>query len=205
MLEEMNDGTPISAPQEADISPAKARILAVAIDLFYENGYERTTVRDIAARAGILSGSLFHHFKTKQDILFTAMALTTRAMGRSAEAAIAGENNPRKKLYALILSELTYIRREGEQATYVLVDEWRSLDAVHRAAVLALRNESYERCWRDTLKHCADDGLLHTDPKIARQLIRGALAWTNNWYRSDGDMTLEDLCANIIETFTKSH
>lgn len=189
------------APDALEISPAKERILRVAIDLFHEKGFERTTVRDIAAKAGILSGSLFHHFKSKQDILYTAMALTTRGMGESAEAAVAGIDDPVDQLRALVLCELSHVHRDAGHAAYVLVDEWRSLDAEYREAVLAIRDTSYERCWDRALDGCAGQGLLTANPRITRQLIRGALAWTRNWYQPDGKLTLAGLADEVLATF----
>jgi len=185
------------------ISPAKARILAAAVDLFYEKGYERTTVRDIADKAGILSGSLFHHFKSKQDILYTAMAMTTQAMGEGALKAVEGITDPVEQLKALVLVELASIHRKDGHAAYVLVDEWRSLDPEHREAVLALRDNSYERCWTEALEGCAEKGLLKNTPSLARQLIRGALAWTRNWYRKGGPLTLDALAEEITATFLR--
>ncbi|WP_417461533.1 TetR/AcrR family transcriptional regulator [Kordiimonas sp.] len=190
-----------SAQRAQTISPAKARIVAKAIDLFYEKGFERTTVRDIAAATGILSGSLFHHFKNKQEILFTAMAMTTRDMGVRAEKAVEGITEPVAQLKALILCELYSIHREDGQAAYVLVDEWRSLDEVSREKVLALRDGSYEKCWDAALEGCDARGLLSSQPKVARQLIRGALAWTRNWYRPDGDMSLDMLADEVCGSF----
>lgn len=200
----MDDVMNKQALEDAGISPAKARIVAKAVDLFYEKGFERTTVRDIAAATGILSGSLFHHFKNKQEILYTAMAMTTRGMGERAEAAVAGISDPVEQLKALIICELSSIHREDGHAAYVLVDEWRSLDEASRDKVLALRDGSYEKCWMDALEGCAEKGLLKSPPKIARQLIRGALAWTRNWYRADGDLTLAGLADEVTNSFLKN-
>lgn len=181
-----------------DISPAKARILAKAIDLFYEKGFERTTVRDIAAAAGILSGSLFHHFKSKQEILFVVMAMTTQGMGVSAAAAVEGLTEPVEQLRALITCELNSIHRENGHAAYVLVDEWRSLEEDYREAVLALRDGSYEHYWEVALEGCKTEGLINGNVKVVRQILRGALAWTRNWYRRDGDMNLADLTDEVL-------
>ncbi|WP_286830733.1 MULTISPECIES: TetR/AcrR family transcriptional regulator [Kordiimonas] len=197
----MTNAVKMNAPDVLEISPAKERILKEAIDLFYEKGFERTTVRDIAARAGILSGSLFHHFKSKQEILYTAMALTTRTMGESAEKAVEGITDPARQLRALILNELNSIHRETGHAAYVLVDEWRSLDDTYKEAVLAIRDNSYEACWDAALEGCAAKGLLKGDLRVTRQLIRGSLAWTRNWYQTDGKMTLAALADEVLATF----
>jgi len=51
----------------------RGRVLRAAAYLFHLQGYSRTTVREIAQVVGIQSGSLFHHFKTKEDILCAVM------------------------------------------------------------------------------------------------------------------------------------
>src|SRR5258706_8939849 len=47
----------------------RAQILRVSAELFAERGYASTTVRNIAERTGLLSGSLYHHFDSKESIL----------------------------------------------------------------------------------------------------------------------------------------
>ena len=51
------------------ISKRRDEILQVAARLFAEKGYEETTIREIGDAAGILSGSLYHHFQTKEEML----------------------------------------------------------------------------------------------------------------------------------------
>ena len=53
----------------------KAELVRVAARLFRDHGYERTTVRDIGNAVGLQSGSLFYHFRTKEEILVAVMAL----------------------------------------------------------------------------------------------------------------------------------
>ena len=50
-------------------SDRRAEILRLAADLFAERGFKATTVRDIADAAGVLSGSLYHHFNSKESII----------------------------------------------------------------------------------------------------------------------------------------
>ena len=58
-----------------DDSP-RGRLLLGAAYLFYKQGYDKTTVRQLGEFIGIQSGSLFHHFKSKDDILATVMEQT---------------------------------------------------------------------------------------------------------------------------------
>jgi len=73
----------------------KARILNSAYELFVEKGYRGSSMRDIAENAGIKAGSIYNHFKTKEDIfeavfiekhpLFRILALLEEVHGETAE------------------------------------------------------------------------------------------------------------------------
>ena len=47
----------------------RARIQRVALELFAEQGYERTSLREIAERLGVTKAALYYHFKSKEDIV----------------------------------------------------------------------------------------------------------------------------------------
>lgn len=51
----------------------RARIQAVALDLFNEQGYEKTSLREIADRLGVTKAALYYHFKTKDDIVVSCV------------------------------------------------------------------------------------------------------------------------------------
>ena len=59
-----------------DPESARGKLLQSAAHLFRNKGFERTTVRDLASAVGILSGSIFHHFKSKDEILRAVMEET---------------------------------------------------------------------------------------------------------------------------------
>src|SRR5690606_24593032 len=71
----------------SDPASARGRLLNEAARLFRDKGYERTTVRDLAAAVGIQSGSLFHHFRTKEEILKAVMVETIRLNTAAMQAA----------------------------------------------------------------------------------------------------------------------
>lgn len=72
----------------SDPNGARGRLLKEAARLFRDKGYERTTVRDLAAAVGIQSGSLFHHFRTKEEILKAVMVETIRLNTALMQAAV---------------------------------------------------------------------------------------------------------------------
>ena len=180
-----------------DPASARGRLLAKAAHLFREKGYERTTVRDLAAEVGIQSGSIFHHFRTKEDILKAVMTEailvnTERMRERQSLAA-----STREEIAALVQCELESINGDTGEAMAVLVYEWRSLSDANRRSILELR-DIYEGIWLDTLEHARAEGLVQADPFILRRFLTGALSWTITWYRPDGDMTIRDLTAQVM-------
>jgi AcrR family transcriptional regulator len=60
--------TPGSRPEEETVS-TRDRILDIALELFTEQGYDKTSIRDIAERLGFTKAALYYHFKSKADIL----------------------------------------------------------------------------------------------------------------------------------------
>ena len=171
---------------------AKGRLLQAAATLFKEKGYERTTVRDLGKAVGIQSGSLFHHYPNKEAILRAVMEETIILNTELMKAALAQTNKPEDKILALIRCELESVLGETGAAMTVLVYEWRSLKEESQLEILKLR-DIYENLWIGTLIEAKEAGSVVIDPAVLRRLLTGALSWTVNWYRKEGDLTVEQL------------
>ena len=61
-----------------DRNGTRGRIQAVALDLFAEQGYDKTSLREIAERLGVTKAALYYHFKSKEDIV-RSLLMTTPA------------------------------------------------------------------------------------------------------------------------------
>ncbi|CCG96152.1 TetR family transcriptional regulator [Marinobacter sp. EVN1] len=182
----------------SDPASARGRLLNEAARLFRDKGYERTTVRDLAAAVGIQSGSLFHHFRTKEEILKAVMVETIRLNTALMQAAADQADSAREKLRALIRAELESINGQTGEAMAVLVYEWRSLSEGSQAEVLELR-DIYEDLWLSTLQQLSKENQLGADPFITRRMLTGALSWTVTWYRPErGGLTLDGLTDQVM-------
>jgi AcrR family transcriptional regulator len=178
-----------------DESP-RGRILRAAAHLFLTQGYAQTTVRDLAASVGILSGSIFHHFDSKEEILEAVMTeVSVRSTERMQQAA-KGASSPLGCVRALLLCELENIHGDSGEAMTLLVTEWRSLGAQARTRVLVVR-EAYEEVWLRALR-AARTELTPLDAFILRRLISGMTSITATWYRPRGPMSLETLADHIL-------
>jgi AcrR family transcriptional regulator len=187
----------VAGGQITDPDSARGKLLQVAAHLFRNKGYERTTVRDLASAVGIQSGSIFHHFKSKDEILRSVMEETIRYNTALMHAALAEANGVRERVLALIRCELQSIMGGSGEAMAVLVYEWRSLSAEGQAQVLALR-DIYEALWLQVLGEAKDVGYIRGDVFITRRFLTGALSWTTTWFRAQGSMTLDQLADEAL-------
>ncbi len=180
-----------------DPASAKGKLLSQAARLFREKGYERTTVRDLAAAVGIQSGSIFHHFKSKEAILRAVMEEVIIYNTHRMREALARAQNPRDEVLALIRCELEAINGVTGDAMSVLVYEWRSLNAENQQHILKLR-DVYEALWLEALNKARDAGQVMGDTFILRRFLTGALSWTTTWYKPQGNVSLDQLAEEAL-------
>ncbi|MCK9800081.1 TetR/AcrR family transcriptional regulator [Pseudomonas sp. MAFF 302030] len=192
----------IANGQLTDPDSARGKLLQTAAHLFRNKGYERTTVRDLASAVGIQSGSIFHHFKSKDDILRAVMQETILYNTALMRADLAEAGSVRERVLALIRCELQSIMGGSGEAMAVLVYEWRSLSPEGQAAVLALR-DIYEQIWLQVLGEAKDAGFIKGDVFITRRFLTGALSWTTTWFRPQGSLTLEQLADEALTLVLK--
>jgi AcrR family transcriptional regulator len=180
-----------------DPDSARGKLLQAAAHLFRRKGYERTTVRDLATAVGIQSGSIFHHFKSKEEILRAVMEETIIYNTALMETALAEATTLRERVLALIRCELQSIMGGTGEAMAVLVYEWRSLSEDSQAHILALRDR-YEQRWLEVLEEARAAGYVRRDPFILRRFLTGALSWSTTWFRPGGQMSLDALAEEAL-------
>lgn len=192
----MSQSSPVTAPARiTDPNSPRGRLLECAARLFREKGYERTTVRDIGAAVGIQSGSIFHHFPSKEDILRAVMVEALTYFTAELRQAIELESDTASRLLACIRSELQFT--VGDDTTAImslLLTEWRSLGEDSQAAILDYRS-AYEQLWMDVLENARATELVEGDVFILRRLLAGAIHWTQTWFQPDGELSLDALAA----------
>lgn len=182
---------------ELDDSP-RGRVMRAAAYLFRKNGYASTTVRELAQLVGIQSGSLFHHFKSKDDILLAVMEEAIRYNTLRLEQAVQQATDTQHQIHALIRAELESINGDTGVAMAVLVFEWDALSPERQNYLLNMR-KYYEQIWLNVLERAREENLIVHPPFIWRRLIGGAISWTVTWYKPEGSMTLDQLADTIMQ------
>lgn len=169
------------------------KLLKAAAKLFREKGFAATTVREIAAAAKVLPGSLHYRYPTKEALLLKLMDDAAERAISTVMEAVEASRDPAERLRLAISSHLKLLL-SGDDAIYVLLYEWRSLGEAAREIVERLRNR-YEAFWDGLLYEAAGAGYFRSnlDLKLIRQMGFGALHWVVQWHRPGAGRTPEEI------------
>jgi AcrR family transcriptional regulator len=161
----------------------KAEVLALAAELFARDGYASTTVRDIADAAGILSGSLYHHFPSKEAIANAIVSPLLDEVLSGYDEIVSAADDPRETFEALATASLMAIEHHRDAAVMYEQDR-RQLAALPRLAHLVDAEWRIEQAWIGVLQRGVEEGEFRggVDAQIAYRLIRGALFSVARWH-----------------------
>ncbi|HYE41539.1 MAG TPA: TetR/AcrR family transcriptional regulator [Ramlibacter sp.] len=197
-------GRPRKTLAERDDGNRRRALIRGAARLFRRKGFDATSTRDIAAAAGMQSGSPFYHFKSKQALLFAVMEEGMRhAVERQDKAIAAADMDslaPAGQLRVLVRNHFAVLLGPGSDFIPVMLYEARSINARQRAALSELRS-AYEAAWEPVLQALHAQGRLHADVKLARLMIFGALNWSVQWFDRRKEATLDDLTEAALGLF----
>lgn len=189
---------PETGGDDAPVPRADSRreaVAAAAAELFAQKGYDGVSMRDIARAAGMLSGSIYYHFPSKDDLFAEVHARAIDRITARVEAAVAGVADPWDRLEAALRAHVEGLLESGEAATVLSADL-----PSHRkdlAAVLIAQRDRYEARLR-TLIEAAPlrEGV---DPGLFRLFLLGAANWMPVWFRTGGPHDPEGIARALAE------
>jgi AcrR family transcriptional regulator len=161
---------------------SRTRLLAVSARLFAKGGFEATSMRDIAGRAGMLAGSMYYHFPSKNDLIAAVYQAGVAEIGAAVDQATARTRGPWTRLEAACAAHLGSLLSDSAHAAVMTADLGR-LDRRLRRRLVVLR-DGYEA--RFVALVAALPLAAGTDRTLWRLQLLGALNWTPTWYRPNG-------------------
>jgi AcrR family transcriptional regulator len=168
---------------------SRERVLKTAAQVFAEKGYAGTTMRAVAERAGLQAGSLYYHYRSKEELIEAVLSMGLRGVAdavRLTVAALPETASARHRIDTAILAHLTSLVEYGD---YALASR-RLLGQVPpriRRKHIDLRDE-YGDFWLALLENAQRSGELRPDVDLhlARAFTLGALNYALEWYRPGG-------------------
>jgi AcrR family transcriptional regulator len=180
MSASMSTNSAARAPRQDN---RRQQLLDVAARLFRERGYHVTSMRDIAREVGMLPGSIYYHFPSKEEMLLAVYEEGLRHIAERVDAAVAGQSTPWERLEAGCTAHLEALL-ELSDYTQVMIRVLPPEGGKVGERLLELRDR-YEGRFRRLIDALAlPEG---ADRRYLRLLLMGGLNWSHVWYHSGGD------------------
>jgi AcrR family transcriptional regulator len=165
----------------------RAHLVRLAGELFAEKGFRATTVREIADAAGILSGSLYHHFDSKESIGDEILRGFLDDVLAGYREAVRDTDDPRATIEQIVRSSTATLGRHRAALT-MLQNDWSYFGAQPRFAYLREAMKEIEQIWVDQLERGRRSGQFRDDldARLVYRLLRDILWIPTSWRQSRG-------------------
>jgi AcrR family transcriptional regulator len=175
------------------------RVLRAAVELFAEQGYDKTSVQEVVERAGVTKGALYHYFTAKDDLLFeiyrTLLAEQMAGLDR-----IVALGRPPAETLRLIIEDLVVTTAAHARAASVFGREVARVDQ-QRWLVLQADWRRYQEVVRGLVRDAQRTGAFSdvASPEVVGWTIFGLSTSLPNWYRADGSKKAPDIAHELAD------
>lgn len=185
--------------QPGERNNVKERIIKAAADLFMERGFGGTTVREIGERAGVGQSSLYHHARSKGQLLAELHAKHVQDISSRLDAINASNASPALQLREVVKALVAMVHTHKAVVTVYLRESYAlSPEAREGVAVERKKNDSIiERI----LQRGIDAGEFRSDLEVtlARRAILGMCNWAYQWYNPKGPYSIDQIGENFAD------
>jgi AcrR family transcriptional regulator len=177
----------------------KDTITAAAVALFHQKGYFATSVSEIARQCGIQKASIYHHYPSKENILFHIHKVTLEDLTGYLRGNLEGLADVESRMRAAVRSHVRFhLNRQKE--TFIANSELRGLTAEHYREI-ARQRDAYEQIFQQIIRQGAESGAFAAvDVKILSYAILTLCTAGAIWFKPRGRLRVDDI-ADIYESF----
>lgn len=186
-------------PEAQATATRRDELLAIAARLFAEKGFKNTTVRDIADAAGILSGSLYHHFDSKESMVDEILSTFQAELFAAYDDVLASNADARTKIERAVRLSFAAIDQHPDEVA-IFQNEADYLGTFPRFAYLAERNAQSRNVWMTLLTEGVETGALKSDLDITLtyRFVRDTVWVAVRWYRPGGGLSHEAIANQYL-------
>ena len=177
----------------------RQQLLHIAGGLFAERGFKNTTVRDIADAAGILSGSLYHHFDSKESIVDELLSTFQRDLFATYDEILTSTSDIAARIDAIVRASFDAIHLHHNEVA-IFQNDAAYLMGFERFAYLREHNRRFRRMWVDLLDDGVRSGALRPDldPELTYRFIRDTVWVAVRWYRPDSGVAAQTVADQYL-------
>jgi len=187
---------------------SRQEILRTAARLFQQRGYDATSMNDVAAALKLSKGGLYHHFQSKDEILFEIMNHAMEITQERVLSPVRGIADPAERLRALIRLHIEVVLSPRDREITVMLHENHPLPPALRKRINA-RKKDYIHFLENLMAEVQTQA--HRDqaqpshhakgkvsPRAAAFALLGMINWIYQWYKPEGELQAQ----NLIPQFT---
>ncbi len=170
--------------------------------LFAEKGVDASTVREIAGAAGLLSGSLYHYFDSKDAIVEAIVVEYLRALTRRYTDVVLARSDPRARLHELVLASLR-VMHDHPHASEIYQDNRDFFEGRQRFRTVRDLASSVHETWTEVIDTGVAAGAFRADidPRVFHRFLRDAVFLASRWHRPTAAYRIEDLAEDTARIF----
>jgi TetR/AcrR family transcriptional regulator, cholesterol catabolism regulator len=186
----------------AEVQDRRELILSTAAEMFARKGLRATTVRGIADAVGVLSGSLYHHFPSKDAIVDEVLTRYLDVIRARYAVVLTSGKGPAECLHDLVVTSLE-VAEEQPDATAVYQNEAQYLREMPGFSTIQSAAAEIQQAWLQVIAAGVADGSFRDDipPRVFYRLIRDAVWLSVRWHRPDGPYSTGHLAEDVTSLF----
>jgi AcrR family transcriptional regulator len=171
-------------------------LLAVAVTVFNERGYDATSMEDIAARLGVTKSAIYHHVPSKVELLRLSLDRALDGLFAVTEEPGASTGPAIDRLEHIVRGSVRVLTRELPFVTLLL--RVRGNSAIERAALQ--RRRRFDQIVADLVRAAADEGDVRPDidPAVTSRLLFGTVNSLTEWYRPNRQLDATALANALL-------
>jgi AcrR family transcriptional regulator len=180
---------------------SRQEILRTAARLFQQRGYDATSMNDVAAALKLSKGGLYHHFQSKDEILFEIMNHAMEITQERVLNPVRGIADPEERLRALIRLHIEVVLSPRDREITVMLHENHPLPPALRKRI-NIRKKDYihflESLMAEVQNKARNQAKGRVSPRAAAFALLGMINWIYQWYKPEGELQAQ----NLIPQFT---
>lgn len=184
-----------------DLENKKARLCKAAVSIFSDKSFNRTTVQEIAEKAGVGKGTFYNYFTSKESLLSFLLDCGTVKLIDYVRDSIKEELEPRDKLEKAIDSQLEYFNKNHDYFVFYLREMWSYRQGLEEQIVKL--KEEYITIFEDIIKEGKDNKTFKDiDIETISSGLFGMLSVaSSHWALFSSEFPLENINQSVKEVF----
>lgn len=191
--------SPDGRPRAARSAPRRGEILEAAAQLFWEKGFEVTTTQDIGERVGLLKGSLYYYFDSKESLLLEIIEQIHLILTRSIEDVATLGGSALERVWAFVY-QATVVNVVNHASCAVFVAEFRRLGEDDQKRMMTMRTYGDQVLQGFLAEGQADGSVCElVNPRLTSTAILSMCSTIHRWYRPGGAWTPEVIAGSYAD------